>query len=166
MTDEAETPAAPAAPPSPKSSKVMPLLLFLNLAATGAGTFLQLRHKDGVAAAEAAAAPVPKEPEAPKPGPVAPLEPFVVNLNEPGLSRYLKATFELELSSPKAIEELEKGRRVVRDEILRYLSGLSVADTLGTQNKEKIQSEIVSRADKALGGGKVKRVFFIDFVVQ
>jgi flagellar FliL protein len=164
MSDEAETPVAEAPKaPSSKSSKIIPVLLFLNLAGTGAGTFLQFKHKDAVAAP----APAPKEADPSGPGPIAPLDPFVVNLNEPGgASRYLKATFELELSSAKVVEDLDKAKRGVRDEILRYLSGLSVADTLGTQNKEKIQADIVARADKQLGGGKVRRVYFIDFVVQ
>jgi flagellar FliL protein len=163
MAEDPSIEAAPApAPPPSKGSKIVPLMLFLNLAATGGGTFIQLRHKPELAAPVPAAA----EPEVKTTGPVAPLDAYVVNLNEPGPSRYLKATFEAELASPKAVEELEKNKRIVRDEVLRYLSGLSVADTLGTENKEKIQHEIVTRADKALGGGRVKRVFFIDFVVQ
>jgi len=153
--------APPAPPPAPKPSKIVPLLLFLNLGASGAGTFMLVRHKDAVAAAATPPAAV-----AQAPGPVVALEPFVINLNEAGNSRYLKATFELELAAPKVAEELDRAKRVVRDEILRYLSGLTVADTLGTQNKDKIQSEIVARVDKQLGGGKVKRMFFIDFVVQ
>jgi flagellar FliL protein len=162
MSDDPATPAE-AAPPvrPPKPSKIVPLLLLLNLGASGAGTFMLVRHKD---ASAAVAAPPPAEEHGP--GPVVPLDAFVVNLNESGNSRYLKATFELELTSAKVTEDLEKGKRIVRDEILRYLSGLSVADTLGTQNKDKIQQEIVARVDKQLGGGKVKRMFFIDFVVQ
>src|SRR5690349_4794835 len=46
-------------------------------------------------------------------GPVATLEPFVVNLNEPSGTRFLKASFEVELTSPHAMEELEKVKRVV-----------------------------------------------------
>jgi flagellar basal body-associated protein FliL len=54
----------------------------------------------------------------------------------------------------------------VRDEVLRYLSSLSVADTQGEAGKSKIQKEVVTRIDKELGGGRVRRLFFVDFMVQ
>ena len=99
-------------------------------------------------------------------GPVTPLDPFVVNLNEPGTTRFLKASFEVELTSPHAVEELDKSKRVVRDEVLRYLSGLTYADTLGEEGKARIRDEVTFRVDKSLGGGRVKRTFFTEFVVQ
>ena len=162
--------AVPAAAPSPKpagTSKLLLLLVAANLGASGAGVFFQLRAKPMAAAAPGAAGAEGAKPgEAAGPGPTATLEPFVVNLNEVGSSRYLKATFELELADAKSAEVLEKDKRGVRDEVLRYLSSLSVADTLGAENKDKIRTEIVARIDKELGGGKVKKVFFGDFVVQ
>ena len=99
-------------------------------------------------------------------GPVATLEPFVVNLNEEGSTRFLKATFEVELTSNHAVDEIANNKRVVRDEVLRYLSGLAVGDTLGEAGKNKIRDEVTFRIDKALGGGRVRRTFFTDFVVQ
>jgi flagellar FliL protein len=161
--ENAEAPAVPAAPKAPKSSKLVPLLLVLNLGASGAGIFFQLKHKpEAVAAAPSEEKAKPEE----KIGPTASLEPFVVNLNEAGSSRYLKATFEIELTDAKALEALEKNKRAVRDQILRYLSGLAVADTLGADNKDKIRAELLARVDKELGNGKVTKVFLSDFVVQ
>jgi flagellar FliL protein len=166
-TPAAEAPAAAAPAKAPSSSKLVPLLLVVNLAASGAGIFFQLKNKPvAVAPAGEGAGGEKGKDEAHGPGPTATLEPFVVNLNETGSSRYLKATFELELADAKAAEALEKDKRGVRDEILRYLSGLGVADTLGSDNKDKIRTELVARVDKELGGGKVKKVFFTDFVVQ
>jgi flagellar protein FliL len=161
--DNADAPAVPAAPKAPKSSKLVPLLLVLNLGASGAGIFFQLKHKpEPVAVTPSEEKAKPEE----KVGPTAALEPFVVNLNEAGSSRYLKATFEIELVDAKALEALEKSKRGVRDQILRYLSGLAVADTLGADNKDKIRAELLARVDKELGGGKVTKVFLSDFVVQ
>ena len=101
------------------------------------------------------------------PGPVVALDPFVLNLNDEGpQSRYLKATFEIELDNEKAKVEFEKGKRAVRDELLRYLSGLTAAQTLGESNKEKIQQAILARVEKQLGPGRARRVFISDFVVQ
>jgi flagellar protein FliL len=162
-TTNAQAPAAPAAK-TPLLTKLTPILLLANLGAAGAGVFFQMKPKPVVVVT---GTPEPEKPAEPAgPGPSAPLDSFVVNLNEPGNSRYLKATFELELSDGHAAEALEKDKRGVRDEVLRYLSGLTVADTLGAENKDKIRAEIVARVDKELGGGKVKKVFFNDFVVQ
>ncbi len=96
----------------------------------------------------------------------ATLDPFIINLNEPGSSRYLKLTFEVEVARASVVEDLTTYKSPVRDEVLRYLSSLTVADTLGEENKARIQSELLSRINKQLGAGRVKKLFFTDFVVQ
>jgi len=165
---EAEKPAAPAANKG-SSSK-----LGLVAALTG------ILNIGGTAAVAAKVYRAPKHVEAPAPGdghggghdkphappPVVALEPFVVNLNEEGSTRYLKTTFELELESDKVQGMLNEKKRAVRDEMLRYLSSLSVADTLGEANKSKIQEQMVARAAKVLGKDAVTHVFFTEFVVQ
>jgi len=99
-------------------------------------------------------------------GPTLALDPFVVNLNEPNSSRYLRVVLELELANAKAQEIVVAGKPLLRDELLRYLSGLTVADTQGEVAKQKIQDTLKARIDKAFGPDKVRRLFFADFVVQ
>lgn len=165
----------PKAPPpiKTKTSKLLVLLLLVNIGGTG---YVAYQGMDQVAAVHDAAATAVStvvaqaEAKSHRPadevGPVTPLDPFIVNLNEPEATRYLKATFELEVSNADVIGELEKQKRPVRDEVLRYLSSLSVADTQGEVGKAKIQQEVVARIDKQLGGQKVHRLFFVEFVVQ
>ena len=101
------------------------------------------------------------------PGPVVALDTFVVNLNEPGSNRYLKTTFEVEVVDLAAQKDLEEHKRLVRDEMLSYLSNLTLKETMGEANKTKIREDLTERADKAVGGrGKVKHLFFTEFVVQ
>ena len=101
------------------------------------------------------------------PGPVVAIDTFVVNLNEPGSSRYLKTTFEMEVADLAAQKELEEQKRLVRDEMLSYLSNLTLKETMGESSKAKIKDDLTERADKALGGhGRVKHLFFSEFVVQ
>ena len=157
--------AKPAKPPGPKTPKIVLLLLLINLGGTGFNAF------QGMQQAQAAHAPVKgehgeAEPKKDEPGPVLPLDPFIVNLNEKDASRYLKASFELEVSDADVGKELEKQKRPVRDDILRYLSSLTVPDTQGEEGKAKIQQEVVKRLDARLGAGKVKRMFFVEFMVQ
>ena len=53
------------------------------------------------------------------------LEPFVVNLNEPKGSRYLKTTIQLEMSSPELKSELDRRSAQMQDVILALLTSKS-----------------------------------------
>ncbi|HYU15106.1 MAG TPA: flagellar basal body-associated FliL family protein [Candidatus Acidoferrum sp.] len=174
MSDQPEAQPKPAAPPGPKTSKLLPLLLLVNLGGTGYGVYQGMQLAGAVHAVASAGGEhgekdkdKDKEKAGNEVGPVTPLDPFIVNLNEPEAGRYLKASFELEVAGPEVIAQLEKLKRPVRDELLRYLSSLSVADTAGEAGKAKIQKEVVARIDQLVGGGnKVRRLFFVEFVVQ
>ncbi|TMQ21114.1 MAG: flagellar basal body-associated FliL family protein [Deltaproteobacteria bacterium] len=163
MSDE-PAPTKPADPPAAKSSKAVLGLLVTNLVATGFVVFKLLTAAPAEAAAHPAH-PTPKEATAEITGPVVPLEPFVVNLDEPGTSRYLKLTLQVEVA-PKAEEALVKSKELVRDTVLSYLSGLHVKDTLGAEAKDKIRKDLMARLGKLLGPDKIRRMFFADFVIQ
>jgi len=163
MSDE-PPPSKPADPPAAKSSKAMLGLLLLNLGATGFVVFKLLTAQPAEAAPIAAAHPA-HEATAEITGPVISLDPFVVNLDEPGTSRYLKITIQLELA-PKAEESLAKSKELVRDSVLSYLSGLHLKDTLGAEAKDKIRKDLLARLGKLIGPDKLRRMFFQDFVVQ
>jgi flagellar protein FliL len=168
MSDQPEA-AKPASPAGPKQKTPLLVLLLLvaNLAGSGFAAFQGMQAAAAAhAPAEAAHAKGEEEKKGEEVGPVTPLEPFIVNLNEPDASRYLKASFELEVANVEVIPQLEKMKRPVRDEVLRYLSSLSVADTQGEAGKAKIQKEVVARIDRQLGGGRIRRLFFVDFMVQ
>ncbi|CAN5910271.1 flagellar basal body-associated FliL family protein [soil metagenome] len=167
MSDAADEPAKPAAPAgaSAKTSKAVLLLLVLNLGASGFGVFKMLT-------APPAAAAVPHEEKHETnqkievTGPVIALDPFVVNLNEPGNPRYLKVTMQAELVTKEAQELIEKNKQVIRDSVLSYLSGLKLADTLGAEAKETMRKETLKKLEEIVGEHKVRRLFFQDFVVQ
>jgi len=136
----------------------------LNLGASGFTTFKV------VTAPPAAAADAPHEKKPPPSteivGPVVPLDPFVVNLDEPGTARYLKISLQIELLDEKAGEAIVKSKQLIRDTILSHLSGLKLSDTLGATAKDKLRSEITKKLESILGPNKVRRIFFGDFVVQ
>lgn len=164
MSDEAEPIKPVEGPPAAKPSKAMLGLLVLNLAGTGFIAFkLLTAHPAVAAAAPAAHAAHPVTAEVT--GPVVALDPFVVNLDEPGQSRYLKLTLQLELA-PKAEDALGKNKELIRDAILSHLSGLHLKDTLGAEAKEKLRQDLVGKISKLLGPDKVRRIFFQEFMVQ
>ena len=158
-----ETPKA-AVEAVPKKPKAVIALLVLNLGATGFTTFKVVT----------APPPEPSEPHAGHPaivtnevvGPVVPIPPFIVNLDEPGPSRYLKMTLQFELVNHDAEEPFNKSLQVVRDMILGHLSGLKLADTLGTAAKDKLRTDITKKIEGIIGPNKVRRMFFQEFMVQ
>jgi flagellar protein FliL len=162
MSDEPEPTKPPEAPAGAKPSKAMLGLMILNLAGTGFVAFKLLTAHPAAAAGAPEHAPKPTAEVA---GPIIALEPFVVNLDEPGTSRYLKVTLQLELA-PKAEEVLAKSKELVRDTILSHLSGLRIKDTLGAEAKDRLRTDLVAKIGKLVGPDKVRRMFFQDFVVQ
>jgi flagellar protein FliL len=161
MSGDPKPPADGGKANKPGVPKVVLALLVLNLGGTGFVAF-EVLNPPPVHMAK----PEHAEPSS-KPGPVVSMDPFVVNLNEEGSSRFLKAAFELEVADTDAAKALDTQKRAVRDEVLRYLSGLTVAETLGESNKSKIQATLVARIDKTLGGsGKVRKMYFSEFMVQ
>ncbi len=160
-----ETPETkPVDKPSGKSSKIIPILLVLNLGASGFSTFKLATATAAAPAAEHGESSGPTTSEIT--GPVVALEPFVVNLDEPGQSRYVKVTLQVELVAKDDEHVLEKSKLAVRDMILSHLSGLKLADTLGTAAKDKLRTDLMTKLIPIIGEHHVRRMFFQEFVVQ
>lgn len=163
MSEEAPPPEKkPAEPGGAGPGKALLGLVAANLAGTALVAFKVLTAHPVAAAPHHAEH---AEPTSEVTGPVVALDPFLVNLDEPGQSRYLKVTLELEVA-PKAEEALAKSKQLVRDTILSHLSGLHVKDTLGAEAKERLRADLLAKVGKLLGPERVKRMFFQDFVVQ
>ena len=93
---------------------------------------------------------------------------IIVNLNEPGGNRMLKISivFEFKAKKKKLKEALTKREAQIRSEIIMYLSGLSFNQTTGSANKELILKTIKKKVNSVLTEGKIRKVFFKEFVVQ
>ncbi len=171
-SEEAPPPEAPAgaAPAGAPTSKLVLILLILNLGASGFGVFKLLTAHPAAAAsahgdAHGGAAKGGHDTNEIS-GPIIELEPFVVNLDEPGTARYLRTKVQLEVADAAAGASVTKSMLLVRDIILGYLSGLKLADTLGAQAKESVRTEMMKKLEEQLGGKKIKRMFFTEWVVQ
>ncbi len=99
-------------------------------------------------------------------GPIVELEPFVVNLDDVSVAKYLKVTVAIEIDKPEAEAELMEKKLVARDQILVFLSSLKVGDTVGIEGKASIKEGIINRLNNILVKGNVKNIYFKDFVVQ
>src|SRR5262245_27300802 len=101
MSDKA-TPKAGAAG---KSKSVIAIAAAVVLLGGGAGAWFMMRR--AAPNVEAAAASEHKEPKDKEKGGVLSFEPFVVNLADPGGSRFLRVTVRLVVDEPET-EELQK----------------------------------------------------------
>lgn len=99
-------------------------------------------------------------------GPIVELEPFLVNLDEPGANRYLKAVIQLEVDNSETLRELQQRSVQVKDLVITYLSSLTYAQTQGVGNKDIIRITLIRQINKILSTGKVKRLYFTEFVIQ
>jgi len=99
-------------------------------------------------------------------GPRILLEPFVVNLSDTEISRYLKMTMEVELKNEEAAEKLEHTTTQVRDSMMLLLSSKTYADIKPVSGKIQLKDEIVKRINEILGKPLVVQVYFTEFLVQ
>lgn len=95
-----------------------------------------------------------------------PLETFTVNLLSESGRRYLKVEMNLALEGEELALELETKKPVLRDVIIRILSGKSLEEVSTIKGKETLKEEILTDLNARVKDGKIKNVYFTDFVVQ
>lgn len=94
------------------------------------------------------------------------LETFVVNLNDPGGKRYLKTTIELEYIAEEVKTELDRRLPQLRDLILLQLSSKGLDDIQSVDGKIALRRELIQRINQTLTSGKIRNLFFTQFVIQ
>lgn len=99
-------------------------------------------------------------------GPVYPMDQFIVNLLSESGGRYLKVTLDIELDNDKLAAEMDMKRSLVRDIIIRTLSAKTYEEISTLKGKDRLKDEIVSKLNEVLADGRVRNIFFTDFVVQ
>ncbi len=99
-------------------------------------------------------------------GNIFPLENFVVNLNDPGGKRYLKTKIELEFFQEGFEEELNVRLPQLRDVVLLILSSKTLGDIQGIDGKIALRNELIVRINQILKVGKVRNLYFTEFVIQ
>jgi flagellar FliL protein len=100
-------------------------------------------------------------------GPTYSLGEFTVNLADPG--RYLRVNIVLELGSKseELKEEVTKTRDYqIRDLIVVILSSERMESLATPKGKEMLKRKIVDNINRILKYGKIKNVYFPEFVMQ
>jgi len=94
------------------------------------------------------------------------MDPFVVNLNEPGGKRYLKAKIGLEYHGEELRKELPARVPQLRDVILLHLSSKTMEDIQSVDGKIELKNALVNRINQVLKKGKIRSIYFTQFVIQ
>ena len=103
-----------------------------------------------------------------EPGPVMPLDEFLVNLADPSGDHFLKVTVNLELSKDKGktAESLKEQVAPIRDAILSALCSKTRDEITPLGGREKLKSDIKKDVNASLGEDDVQGVYFTNFVTQ
>jgi flagellar basal body-associated protein FliL len=101
------------------------------------------------------------------------LDPVVANLDEPGVTRYIRVTLTLEvdqeIDKKKGEEFLKEKKPVLTNWLAIYLAGLGLDDIRGNKNHMRIQSQILDAFNEKLFPGvkpQIKHILFKEFAVQ
>jgi flagellar FliL protein len=163
------TPAAPATPPAPapaKSRRGLVLVATATLVVLLGGGGAAYWMYGGNTTAEGAE---PAAPEDTGPGAAIPLEPFVVNLADPGGTRFLRVSLSLVVAEEDQAKELEENavmKMKVRSAVLELLALQSAERLITPEGKSELKKAIAGAAAKAVMDLHVTDVLFSEFVVQ
>ena len=106
------------------------------------------------------------EKQAKQVGPMVSIDSFIVNIMDDQESRYLKAKITIEVDGEEASMELTQRMAQVKDSILLLLGGKTFDEINDLQGKIQLRAELINKINSILLKGKVKRIYFTDFVVQ
>jgi flagellar protein FliL len=105
-----------------------------------------------------------KAPE--KAGRIYPLDPFIVNLVDAEVPRYLKLKMEIETNGAMAEGEMERRVPQLRDTIITVLSSKAYTEIYDSEGKKRLKEEIILKANQLGQSFKFKTVYFTEFVIQ
>lgn len=153
-------------------SKLVIIIMILNtLIVIGALVYFIVFYQGAVIQVKTDSAAVENSEKKPekdpsKMGVIIEMEPFVVNLNDSSSAKYLRVGITVEVEDGVTEAEILDKKVKIKDTILTFLSSLSVADTVGLEGKSSIKEGLINRINNVVAKGKVKNVYFTEFVVQ
>lgn len=149
--------------PKKKSPMKLILIVVIALIAVGGGATAFIMMKGGGGDEDSEATP---EAEIAEIGEIVHLEEFTVNLSDNAGQHYLRVKIDLEVDAPELVNLIEQRTPLIRDTILLLLSGLTLEDINTVEGKDALKASILSRVEQHLRAGAIRRVLFVEFLVQ
>ncbi|MDJ0622695.1 MAG: flagellar basal body-associated FliL family protein [Desulfocapsaceae bacterium] len=170
----AEKKGAQKAPETPKAGGKKKLIiiiaaaLLIILIGTGIAAYFLLKDNDGDDANSKPGAnvPVPDLTQETDIGPMVNIDEFIVNIISAENNHYVKAAITLELTSETAKEETNMRMPQIRDAILLLVGNKTYDELQDLQGKKQLKAELSSKLNSLLQTGRIKAIYFTDFVVQ
>jgi flagellar FliL protein len=94
------------------------------------------------------------------------LDPFLVNLADPGGGHYLKATLTLELENQRAVDWINARLPRVRDRVLLLLSSKTSDELLTAEGKFRLRDDVLRAVNEVMSDDRATAVYLTEFVVQ
>ena len=99
-------------------------------------------------------------------GPMVNIDEFIVNIISADAPHYVKASLTVELTNEDTQAEVELRMPQVRDAILLLIGNKTYEELQDLQGKKQLKAELKSRINSFLRSGKVRAIYFTNFVVQ
>ncbi|HET6439960.1 MAG TPA: flagellar basal body-associated FliL family protein [Anaeromyxobacter sp.] len=161
----------------PKSggSKLVPVLLFVNMILVAAVlvVFLMRGGRGGAAKSPDGAPPAAEDAKggaesgkAVLPGPTQKMADFVVHLRDPEADRYARVSFEVEVASEEEKARLAAYMPRVRDAFIAYLSDRTLEELRGSESITRTKTALAERLTHLAPGVNVRGLYITDLVIQ
>jgi flagellar protein FliL len=99
-------------------------------------------------------------------GPMVDITEFIVNIISADGNHYVKTSLTLELTNQEGKEEITQRMPQIRDSILLLIGNKTFEELQDLEGKKQLKAELMSKINGFLQAGKVKSIFFTEFVVQ
>jgi flagellar FliL protein len=97
-------------------------------------------------------------------GKVIPLDTFLVNFAGSKGRRVAKVNMEMEVEGEGVVSEIDQRKAQVRDIIIILLSGKTYDQVSNREGKDKLKEQIRDTVNAFLTKGKIKEVYFTEFI--
>ena len=101
-----------------------------------------------------------------KMGPIQSLDPFIVNLDDPKLRKYLRVTMDLELMDDKSLALITQRLPQIKDAILSILPSKHYEEITTVEGKSALRIELIKAVNSFFDKEQVKNIYFTEFVIQ
>jgi len=171
MSDAKDKTDAAAAPKKKSKLGGMVLIVAIVILAGGGGAgayWYFAKRSAAPAEGQEAKAPAHEAETETEPGLVE-LEPFVVNLADPGGQRYVRVSMRLLTRDEEQAVEMKESavaQAKLRAAILELLSKQTAEGLVTPEGKDELKKAIAERAAHAVHELKVTDVLFVEFIVQ
>ncbi|MDO9305511.1 MAG: flagellar basal body-associated FliL family protein [Sulfuricurvum sp.] len=99
-------------------------------------------------------------------GEIYSLDQFVLNVRSKEGKCTLKLSMNFEIENEALAAELEEKKPIIRDTIITILSSKDIEIISKNKGNEKLKNEIMRKVNLHLKNGKIKNVYFTDFIVK